>query len=169
MLFLVDAFVTFHCKYIAAGPPPGTRYPFTKTQQSEADPPQTHNNLALQPFRLRPTLGHPLIQRDAKRRHNLPHDILDSLPLPFLNPLRSLLRRKEAVFNHVALDECLIWIVDERLGWASVVFLEEAVEVLAVCGRGDGFAHCVRADYGAGYAAGGLEEIGVGGGRLVWI
>jgi len=52
--------------------------------------------------------------------------------------------------------------VHEGLGGLSVVFLEEAVEVLAVGGDGDRLGHCVRADHGAGYAAGGCKEVEVG-------
>jgi hypothetical protein len=52
--------------------------------------------------------------------------------------------------------------VDERLGRASVVFLQEAVEALAVRGDGDGLGHGVRADHGAGYAAAGFEQVPVG-------
>lgn len=50
----------------------------------------------------------------------------------------------------------------EGLGGLGVVFLEEAVEVLAVGGDGDRLGHCVRADHGASYTAGGCEEVEVG-------
>jgi len=76
--------------------------------------------------------------------------------------VRSFLRREKPVFNHVALDEHLARVMDKRLGCLGIVFLEEAVKVLAVRGDGDGFRHgaCARDD--SDDATGGFDEFDVG-------
>jgi len=120
------------------------------------------SSLALQPLRCSVSPRHPLIQRDPKRRYNPPDHVFDPLPFPLLDPFSPLGGRKEPVLDDVALDQGLIWVVHEGLGGLGIVFLEKAVEVLAVGGDGDRLGHCVRADHGAGYVAGGCEEVEVG-------
>ena len=99
-----------------------------------------------------------------KGRHYVPDYIFHPLPFALLDPLRSLHRREDSVFNHVARNQRLVWVVDERLGRLAVVFLQEVIEALAVGGDGNGLGHGVGADHGTGYAAGGGEEVEVGGG-----
>lgn len=76
--------------------------------------------------------------------------------------MRSLLRREKPVFNHVTLHERLVRVMDKRLGRFGIVFLEEAVEMLAVRGDGDGFGHGAGAGDGSDDAAGGFDELEVG-------
>jgi hypothetical protein len=118
--------------------------------------------LALQTLSPRTSPWHPLVQRSPKRRHDTPKYVFHPLPFPLLDPLRSLHRRKEPVLDDVALDQRLFGVVDKRFGGLGVVFLEEAVEVLAVRGDGDGLGHGICADYSASNAAGGFEEGAVG-------
>ena len=96
---------------------------------------------------------HSLVQWHPKGRHDASHYVFHPLPFPLFDPLHSLRGREEPVFNDVAFNQRLVGIVDERLGGLGVVFLEEAVEVLAVGGDGNCLGHCVGADHGAGYAA----------------